>query len=345
MNPLDLLEAPLRAVLDFLHGTIGFTYGWAIVMLTVLVRLLLLPLFVKQYKSARRMQEVAPQMKALQQKYKGNKKKLQEEMMRFYKENDVNPFGSCLPLVAQAPIFIALYYTLRSVNFQDQSDLSFMGVIPDISKLLTEIGWGVIPLVLIYAVSQLVSSELSATASMSKNQRWLMRLLPLGIVFFVFQFPVPAGLVIYWATTNLWTCGQQLVLKRRIEAQLDAAPAMAVVDGGSSSTTELTASEATAESEGLDVVDASAVALAPTPRMVPKRRSARNQAKPPPPPPPAAAKPAETGDDGEGPGADSDPTPPRPSGPKKARRQPQARKAASGGPARPAARKPPKRRK
>ena len=221
MNPLDLLEAPLRAVLDFFHG-IGFTWGWAIVMLTLLVRLILLPLFVKQYKSARRMQEAAPQMKELQRKYKGNKKKLQEEMMKFYKENDVNPFGSCLPLLLQAPVFIALYYTLRSQNFSDGTDVSFMYVIPDVSKLLTEIGWAVIPLIAVYALSQLISSELSATANMSKNQRWLMRLLPIGIVFFVFQFPVPAGLVIYWATTNLWTAGQQLVLKRRIEADIEA---------------------------------------------------------------------------------------------------------------------------
>ena len=216
MNPLDLLEAPLRAVLDFFHG-IGFTWGWAIVMLTLVVRLILLPLFVKQYKSARRMQEVAPQMKELQRKYKGNKQKLQEEMMKFYKENDVNPFGSCLPLLLQAPVFIALYYTLQSQDFTDGSDLSFMYVVPDVSKLLTEIGWAVIPLIAVYALSQLISSELSATPTMSKNQRWLMRLLPIGIVFFIFQFPVPAGLVIYWATTNLWTAGQQLVLEAGLE--------------------------------------------------------------------------------------------------------------------------------
>lgn len=221
MNPLDLIEAPLRAVLEFFHA-IGFTWGWAIVMLTLLVRLILLPLFVKQYKSARRMQEVAPQMKELQRKYKGNKQKLQEEMMKFYKENDVNPFGSCLPLLLQAPVFIALYFTLRDADFADGSDQSFMGAIPDISLLLTEIGWAVIPLVAIYAVSQLISTELSAMPTMSKNQRWLMRLLPIGIVFFIFQFPVPAGLVIYWATTNLWTAGQQLVLKRRIEAEIEA---------------------------------------------------------------------------------------------------------------------------
>lgn len=332
MNPLDLLEAPLRGVLDFLHGTVGFTYGWAIVMLTVLVRLILLPLFVKQYKSARRMQEVAPQMKALQQKYKGNKKKLQEEMMRFYKENDVNPFGSCLPLVAQAPVFIALYYTLRSTNFQDQSDLSFMGVIPDISKYLTEIGWAVIPLVLIYAVSQLISSELSATASMSKNQRWLMRVLPLGIVFFVFQFPVPVGLVIYWATTNLWTCGQQLVLKRRIEAELEAVPAGAGV----------AVVEATAVPEDGDVIEASEGSAAATPRSVPRRRSGRAKAKPASPAAPdAAGKP----DAGEVPGPDAESTPPTAPGQKKPRRQPQARKSPPGGPSRPATRKPPKRRK
>lgn len=192
MNPLDLLTAPLGAVLDFFHG-IGFTWGWAIVMLTLLVRLILLPLFVKQYKSARRLQEVAPQMKELQRKHKGNKQKLQEEMMKFYKENDVNPFGSCLPLLLQAPVFIALYYLLRGQDFTDGTDLSFMGVVPDISAQLTNIGWGVVPLVGVYAVSQLISTELSATATMSKNQRWLMRFLPVGILFFIFQFPVPAG--------------------------------------------------------------------------------------------------------------------------------------------------------
>lgn len=244
MNPLDLIEAPLRAVLDFFHS-IGFTWGWAIVMLTLVVRLILLPLFVKQYKSARRMQEVAPQMKELQRKYKGNKKKLQEEMMKLYKENDVNPFGSCLPLLLQAPVFIALYYTLRSQDFADGTDVSFMYVVPDVSKLLTEIGWAVIPLIAVYAVSQLISSELSATANMSKNQRWLMRLLPIGIVFFVFQFPVPAGLVIYWATTNLWTAGQQLVLKRRIEAEIEA--------GGGTLLRPKTSDEDEDEAEGDDV--------------------------------------------------------------------------------------------
>lgn len=384
MNPLDLLEAPLRAVLDFFHG-IGFTWGWAIVMLTLLVRLILLPLFVKQYKSARRMQEAAPQMKELQRKYKGNKKKLQEEMMKFYKENDVNPFGSCLPLLLQAPVFIALYYTLRSQNFSDGTDVSFMYVIPDVSKLLTEIGWAVIPLILVYALSQLISSELSATANMSKNQRWLMRLLPIGIVFFVFQFPVPAGLVIYWATTNLWTAGQQLVLKRRIEADIEAA-------GGSLLNTRPTDD---ADDAGDDDVEADEAADAPAAapagaaaavatedvevrsKALPRRRGrkkAKDQADAegngaggtpddaPPAPPEAANGAAVTaqqagaddesaGDAAVGAAAEGATDDTDPEGAAKAqqgggakKRKPPSRKV-KGGPGRPASRKPPKRRK
>ncbi len=116
MNPLQLLEDPLRGLLDFLHENANLTYGWSIVVLTVIVRTALLPLVIKQYSSMRSMQMVAPQLKELQRKYKGNRQKLNEELMRFYKENEINPFASCLPLVAQIPIFIALYYVLREFS-------------------------------------------------------------------------------------------------------------------------------------------------------------------------------------------------------------------------------------
>jgi YidC/Oxa1 family membrane protein insertase len=346
MNPLDLLTAPLGAVLDFFHG-IGFTWGWAIVMLTLLVRLILLPLFVKQYKSARRLQEVAPQMKELQRKYKGNKQKLQEEMMKFYKENDVNPFGSCLPLLLQAPVFIALYYLLRDQDFTDGTDLSFMGVVPDISAQLTAIGWGVVPLVGVYAVSQLISTELSATATMSKNQRWLMRFLPLGILFFIFQFPVPAGLVIYWATTNLWTAGQQLVLKRRIEAEIEAkggsltgqpklATAAALVDG------EDTAEEASADTTPAEPAATEDVEVRGG-KSVPRRRGKKGSAAP-----TSAAAPAPEAPAPEAPPKGAGDVPaktPASAGPAKKKRTPPKKKKVSGGPSRPASRKPPKRRK
>ena len=223
MNPLELLEDPLRALLDFLHENADLTYGWSIVVLTVIVRLCLLPLVIKQYSSMRRMQMYAPQMKELQQKYKGNRQKLNEELMKFYKENEINPFSSCLPLVAQLPIFIALYYVLRGfANDATVSggDVSFMWVIPDVRLELTDIGWGAFVIVAIYGLSQLLSTELSMTPNMPQSQRRIMRVLPVVVVIFVFQFPVPAGLVLYWMTTNLWTCGQQLVMRHRIGLHL-----------------------------------------------------------------------------------------------------------------------------
>jgi len=223
VNPLQLLEDPLRGLLDFLHENANLTYGWSIVVLTIIVRTALLPLVIKQYSSMRSMQMVAPQLKELQRKYKGNRQKLNEELMRFYKENEINPFASCLPLVAQLPIFIALYYVLREFANDatvDGGAVSFMWVIPDVREKLTEIGWGAAVIVAIYALSQLLSTELSATPNMPESQRRIMRILPVVVVIFVFQFPVPSGLVLYWMTTNLWTAGQQLVMRHRIGLHL-----------------------------------------------------------------------------------------------------------------------------
>ena len=185
----------------------------------MLVRLVLLPLVIKQYRSMRQMAVYAPQIKELQAKYKGNRQKQQEEMMKFYKENSINPFASCLPLVAQLPVFIALYYVLKHSFTPDKLDgspLDFMWVIPNISKGLSEIGWGAAVIVIIYGLSQLLSTELSATPNMPKNQRMLMRFIPLAVVGFIFTYSFPVGLVIYWMTTNLWTCGQQLVMRHMI---------------------------------------------------------------------------------------------------------------------------------
>ncbi len=100
-------------VITFFHQSLGVSWGWSIVLLTVCVRLVLVPLAVKQFHSMRTMQQHQPEMKAIQRKYKDDKQRQQEEMMKFYRENNVNPFGSCLPLVAQFPVFISLYYMLR----------------------------------------------------------------------------------------------------------------------------------------------------------------------------------------------------------------------------------------
>lgn len=249
MNPLKFLEGPLHDFLIFLHDKANLTYGWAIVVLTVCVRILILPLFVSQYRSARRMQEIAPQLKQMKDKFKNDKRKQQEEMMRLFQENKVNPFGSCLPMVFQFPIFIALYYVLR--NFAKEqignADLSFMWVIPDISTQFRSMGWTAIIVAIIYGGSQLLATEVSMATTPQTNdmQRKLFRVLPLFIVGGLFFYPnVPAGLVLYWMTTNLWTGGQQVVLKRRLgplemagaaEGGLVPAPAVVAVESTSPS--------------------------------------------------------------------------------------------------------------
>jgi YidC/Oxa1 family membrane protein insertase len=103
----------LHAILEFVHDTLGINWGWSIVVLTILVRIVLIPLTWKQFKSMRAMQSLQPQIKALQDKYKGDRQLLNQKMMEFYQENSVNPFGSCLPLILQMPVFFALFYLLR----------------------------------------------------------------------------------------------------------------------------------------------------------------------------------------------------------------------------------------
>jgi YidC/Oxa1 family membrane protein insertase len=109
-SPLTPLEDLLRAVLDFFHGTVGLPWAWSIVALTIVVRIVLVPLVVRQIHSMQSLQAHAPQMKEIQKKYKGDRQKMNEELMKFYKENSINPAASCLPLLAQFPIFIALFY-------------------------------------------------------------------------------------------------------------------------------------------------------------------------------------------------------------------------------------------
>src|SRR5829696_3743168 len=113
-GPLAPLEDLLRSVLDFFHDSIGLPWAWAIVALTICVRILLVPLVVRQIHSMQSLQAHAPQMKEIQKRHKGDRQKMNEELMKFYKENRINPAASCLPIVAQIPVFISLYFVLRT---------------------------------------------------------------------------------------------------------------------------------------------------------------------------------------------------------------------------------------
>jgi len=219
-NPLHPLEDVLRHVLFWLHGSIGFTWAWSIVALTVIVRMLLVPLTVRQIHSMQSLQRHAPQMKEIQRKYKADKQKQQEELMKFYRENNINPAASCIPLLAQFPVFIALYYTLRTFNSHPPGgqeavaagDFSWLHFVPDIT-VHTNSFWGGYILLVVYVASQMASTlYMSATAD--RTQRILFMIMPLVFVFVIARFPV--GLVLYWMTTNLWTVGQGLITRRLI---------------------------------------------------------------------------------------------------------------------------------
>lgn len=239
---LDQLETILRAVLKWLgpHGTVGLPWAWAIVALTVIVRILIVPLAVKQIHSMQNLQRFAPQMKEIQQKYKADKQKQNEELMKFYKEHKINPAASCLPLVAQLPVFFSLYFVLRHQGsfVHKGDDLNWLGLI-NITQHATA-GWGPL-LIVIYVGSQLSSSYFMST-TVDKMQRVLLMVLPVVFVPFIIRFPT--GLVLYWVTTNLWTVGQGLItrrlmpkpaapVKRSSRTPPREAPAPAVADGGS----------------------------------------------------------------------------------------------------------------
>src|SRR5918912_4034466 len=140
---LEPIERPLTSILEWLHTTLNLPWAWAIIVLTLLVRIVLVPLTVKQIHSMQKLQQHAPELKALQQKYKHDKQRQREEVMRFYQENKVNPAASCLPLALQIPIFISLFYVLR--DFEKKvfpsypgSSLSCLGFVPNITEGITK---------------------------------------------------------------------------------------------------------------------------------------------------------------------------------------------------------------
>jgi YidC/Oxa1 family membrane protein insertase len=209
---LTPLEDLLRNILNGLHS-IGLPWAWSIVGLTLIVRILLVPLTVKQIHSMQNMQAHAPQMKEIQRKYKGDRQKLNEELMKFYKENNINPASSCLPLVAQIPVFIGLFYTLRTfAKHPPPGDLSWLHFVPNIAKHASS-HWSGWVLIVIYVASQLASTYFMS-GTMQQSQRVLMMVLPFAFTPFIIRFPT--GLVLYWMTTNLWTVGQGLITRRLI---------------------------------------------------------------------------------------------------------------------------------
>jgi YidC/Oxa1 family membrane protein insertase len=217
-----------HAILLFIHDTVGLSWGFSIIALTIIVRAALLPLTFKQFHSMQRLAHLQPEMKKVQERFKNDKERMNQEMMKFYRENKVNPFASCLPMVAQFPVFISLYYMLRidlrydicpDVNPPDRSDPVPCGdggdaqffFIPDLTN--RAYGWVLVTLIVLYVGSQLLSTLLMSTTT-DRTQRMIFLALPFFFVLFVWQFP--AGLLVYWITTNLWTIVQQAIVRKRL---------------------------------------------------------------------------------------------------------------------------------
>jgi YidC/Oxa1 family membrane protein insertase len=271
------LISAFEAIMVFIHAhLVGGSWGLAIVGLTVLIRAILVPLTFRQLKSMQEMQRLAPQIQALKEKYKEDKQRQQQEIMKFYQEHKINPLASCLPLVLQIPVFISLFYMLRTdlkldicgkqlrqfygtalektivhnreipqkavttakgVHLKPLSEITCSQVpgahhaakflfLPDITEKAT--GIALIVLILLYVGSQ-VASTLAATATADPMQRRLMLLLP--IVFVVILYRYPAGLLVYWITSNLWTIAQQALIRRRMPPPPRPEPSKGAANG------------------------------------------------------------------------------------------------------------------
>lgn len=208
INFLERIFSPLTNVLgsglEFFHAQ-GLPWWLSIALLTVIVRTLLFPLTLKQVKSMRAMQDLKPEMDKLRAKYRDNRQKQQEELMKLYQERQVNPLGGCLPLLVQMPIFITMFYVIRGFGVEHPDFVE--GGILWFQDLTARDPYYILPV--LSAVTMLAASEITAK-NLEPQQRWMMRILP--VVFTVFLLSFPAGLFMYWITSNLVTLVQNYLI-------------------------------------------------------------------------------------------------------------------------------------
>lgn len=256
----NLLDEVLRQFYDW-----GIPWGWGIILLTFCVRLLLMPLTYKQVTSMLHMQQYQPQIKEINEKYKDDPQRKQQELMKFFKDHGINPLASCFPLLLQMPFFIAMFYALRSPSLQaaiSSTDPSWF-FIPNLTKAPT--GSELVILLVLYVGSQLGSTLVSLSTATDQMQRRLMLALPFIFVPFIIHFP--AGLILYWITTNFWTLGQSFVVKWLRIRQGDP-----VLVGASSSS-----DDAVVTSGGAAVVEKKPTKAPPPPPRTKKKRSGRRR--------------------------------------------------------------------
>lgn len=197
------IESLLTFVLTGLHNitmSAGFvSYGWSIVLLTILVKMILYPLTVKQVKSMKAMQELSPKMKKIQEKYKDNPQLMQQKVAALYKDAGVNPLAGCLPLLIQMPILMGMYYSLYNFHFEEGMEAFFW--LPSLSEPD--------PIYVLPILSALTTflQQKQTTTEMNQQMKIMMTVMPLFIGWISLQFP--SGLVLYWVTMNITQIVQQ----------------------------------------------------------------------------------------------------------------------------------------
>ena len=211
-NILSPLIDACHAVLTFWHDLIGGSWGWSIILLTFTVRIVILPLTFRGVKSMQRLQSLQPEIKEIQARYKDDRQRMNQEVMAFYQREKVNPLGSCLPLLLQIPFFISLFYLLKSDEFKaDIAGNAAFGPIDNLAEKVT--GQPVLlgTLIVLYVGTQLAATMVTAFSA-DPTQRRIMLAMPFVFTLFIVNFQ--AGLIVYWITTNVWTIGQQLLVKK-----------------------------------------------------------------------------------------------------------------------------------
>lgn len=202
---LTFLAKPIYSILNFMYGLCG-NWGWSIVLLTVLVKLILYPISAAGYKSMARMKEITPRMKALQEQYGQDKQRYQQAIMELYRKEKINPIGGCLPILLQIPVFLALYWVLlASVELRDSAWLGW------VSDLASPDPWFILPAIMMATMFLQIKLNPTPTDPMQAKMMVIMPLV-FGVMFFFF----PAGLVLYWLTNNVLSIAQQWYVNKQI---------------------------------------------------------------------------------------------------------------------------------
>jgi YidC/Oxa1 family membrane protein insertase len=232
-----------KAIMVEAHTLLGGSWGWAIIALTIVIRIVTLPLMVKQFRNMAKLQLHAPEINSIKERFKADRQRQSEEMMKYYREQGVNPLGGCLPMLIQFPVLISLFYMLRTdlkekicgpamtaylktpAALHIKATLATTGcgtVLPHSASFLfiddiTVKATGVVLIVLIalYLATMLTTSYFS-TAQLQGSQRWMMLLLPVFFTVIIIRYP--AGLLLYWIISNMTQLPLQWFARRQVKA-------------------------------------------------------------------------------------------------------------------------------